>query len=172
MSALRVYFPTAFGFIRSMSERPKVGVETAGADTFVARVLYRFDVSQYGTDSAELHIECLGIDGDPGTVELHCVAGFDPFPDTTTQNPVVMDDLWFLDEGGVKVGEFVPTAPGWLEFSVPGPAIESLVSDDGYVGFLLRLADESIEAGNWYLFNSNEYAQNQGTDPPYVIYQR
>jgi len=54
---------------------------------------------------------------------------------------------------------------------ISADVISSYISDDGFIAFMVKLQDESIEPGNFYGLLTSEYASESNMDPPYLSWK-
>lgn len=158
------------GFVNGGGEGVLIGVLLAGENPLTSRGLYRFDISNWEEGDITLHIRCVDVGGSPGEVEVYVVKDFGALPASPGENPVNVSDTWNLVSSGIKVGSTSPSKGKWIEVVVDSSVVEKMRSADGYLAFMLKLANENVEPGNVYIFSTYEYTASHDGEKPHLTW--
>ena len=159
------------GFINGGGEGVLLGALLAGDNPLTCRALYRFKVSEWDGGEVMLHLLCVDETGSPGEVEVYVVEDFGPLPASPSEDPIDVSDIWNLVDSGVKVSELSPSKGRWMEIVVDASTVEEMRSSDGYLAFMLKLAEEDVEPGNLYILSTYEYAAAHGGEKPHLTWE-
>ena len=184
VAILTHFLPQNLGFIYGTNEDCRVGKYVSGSgDTLLTRIVYRFNTSEPEGESyfqiehgheLTLHLECITKTGNPSAIEVYCINDFDTLPDTITTNPQDVNWLWQAIATGRKLGEVTPSAGKSFTIVIPDSIAESVIStmrsSAGYIAFMLKLDDETLNANNFYSLVNYEYAIKHNKDKPYLTW--
>jgi len=173
VSALTKFLPdTAYGMILNNFEDMGVGVATSGGgDTLTSRVLYRFNLSDWENSNVVLHVYCTSIIGQPGSVEVLVLNDFGSIPNSSGTQPEDVSQWWFLVDSAEVAGEFTLEQGEWSSVSISSSLIETYISDNNYVGIILKLKNEDVGPNNLYQFASYEYAESHNSEKPHIDWE-
>ncbi|RLF40822.1 MAG: hypothetical protein DRN12_04545 [Thermoplasmata archaeon] len=159
---------TVFGVLNGGSDQPfMVGLFTSGGgDNLTGRAIYRFDISGYENKGFIFHVKCVDKSGNPGDLEVYLINDSGSLPSTSSEMSDV-SEVWNLVERGEKITTVAPSSGQWITVDIPSSAIESKVTESGYITIMLKLKNEDLSSNmDYYSLSTYEYLQ--GSAKPYL----
>lgn len=167
---LTEYGPSA-GYTWGNGSGVLVGHSKGGPHNVTSRALYRFNIAEWQGGDITLHLYCILITGSPGKIEIYVISDFGRLPENQTGDPHDVSEVWNKYQTGQKVAELTPESESWFEVVISADIVSSYISDDGFIAFMVKLQDESVEPGNFYGLLTSEYASENNMDPPYLSWK-
>ena len=159
---------SVFGVINGGGDQPfMVGLLTSGGgDNLTGRAIYRFDISGYENKSLTFYVKCVEKRGNPGNLEIYVTNDSGSLPTSPSEMSDV-SDTWNLISGGEKIATLTPSSGQWIDVAIPSSAIESKVTENGYITIMLKLENENLGSNeDYYALSTYEYYQ--GSAKPYL----
>ena len=159
---------SVFGIVNGGGDQPfMVGLlVSGGGDNLTGRGVYRFDISGYENKSFTFHVKCVEKHGNPGSLEVYLTNDTGAL-ETNPSNMSDVSQVWSLIASGEKIATITPSSEEWLNVGISSSAVESKVTDDGYITIMLKLENEDLGSNNdYYGFSTYEYSQ--GAAKPYL----
>jgi hypothetical protein len=172
VSVLTRLLPQPSGWAYGGMEEVRAGVGASGSDTLVSRALYRFNVSQWQEGDVTLHLRCAAQMGTPGPVEVYVIRTFGALPDSMTGGPSYLGGLWSLADSGRILPLATPVPNQEFRVIAPDSVVAAFRSADGFLAFMVRLANEDQTAENWYRLVTYDYTLTHAIDRPRVTWLR
>ncbi|HLE05995.1 MAG TPA: hypothetical protein VI790_01460 [Candidatus Nanoarchaeia archaeon] len=155
---------TAFGMVSGEGEDLMLGNFKAGNYSVIGRVLYRFNISNWNNTDIIFHLLCTGVYGTPGDIEVYTTSDFGRLPLRPSQ-PMDVNNTWNLINNGELISLTSAQSGDWFTITIPADSIKSEV-----LNLILKLGDETITDGNYYVLHSFERGASRNQQKPYLTY--
>jgi len=137
----------------------------AGNYSVIARALYRFNISDWNGSNVVFHLLCTDVYGIPGAIEVYLVSDFGRLPLRPTQ-PLDINATWSLVNAGDLIGQVSPGSGDWFTVTIPASKISNRE-----LSLILKLSNESLADGNYYVLHSYERGEQRNQQKPYLTYE-
>lgn len=156
---------TAFGMVSGEGEDLIFGDFKAGNFSVIGRALYRFNISDWNGTDILFHLLCTGVYGTPGSIDVYVTSDFGRLPLRPSQ-PLDVSATWNLVNNGTLISSVTPQSGDWFTVTIPVSNIRG-----GVLALILKLSNENVSDGNYYVLHSFERGESRGQQKPYLTYK-
>lgn len=138
----------------------------AGNYSVIGRVLYRFNISDWNNTDITFHLLCTGVYGTPGIINAYLTDDFGRLPLRPSQ-PMDVNITWNMINNGELIDSISAQSGDWFTITIPAENVNSEV-----LNLILKLTDETITDGNYYVLHSFERGTSRNQQKPYLTYNQ